>query len=498
GLIADSSGNLYGTTIQGGASNTGVVFKLSPGGTETVLHSFKLDSNGANPVAGLIADSAGNLYGTTESGGASQRGVVFKLSPDGTSFMALHSFCVDFPLCSDGRFPQAGLIADSAGNLYGTTRLGGASDNGVVFKLSPDGSFAVLHSFTGSDGFLPEAGLIADNAGNLYGTTLAGGGGSGCLGSSGCGVVFKLSPGGTETVLHSFTGGSDGSGPTAGLIADSAGNLYGTTTNGGGGGGPECVGSGCGVVFKLSPGGTETVLHSFSFSDGANPGALIADSAGNLYGTTLTGGASNGGAAHGGVVFKLSPGGTYTVLYTFCRLPSCSDGDMPAAGLIADNAGNLHATTSNGGANAGVVFKLAGTGFAIPFSAFRGKLEIEFGPSPKTDSFELKARFTLGSASNGINPPTEPLTLNVGTFTTTIPPGSFKAHKGSIFGPFTFDGVINGVALEVRIAPTGAKRYSFRAEGDNASLTGTANPVPVTLSLGDDGGTVSVNADIGH
>ena len=163
-------------------------------------------------------------------------------------------------------------------------------------------------------------------------------------------------------------------------------------------------------------------------------------------------------------------------------------------GLIADSSGNLYGTTPHGGASGrGVVFKLAGTGFvtAVPFSAFSGKLSIAFGPSPNTDSFNLDASFTLGSASNGINPPTELVTLRVGTFKTTIPAVSFT---GTGFGPFHFHGVIDGVRLEVGILPTGAKRYAFQANAHGADLTGTANPVPVTLAIGDDSGTTSVTA----
>ncbi|MGB8898208.1 MAG: choice-of-anchor tandem repeat GloVer-containing protein [Methylocella sp.] len=194
----------------------------------------------------------------------------------------LHSFTGGV---GDGILPFAGLIADRAGNLYGTTYEGGGSGCngpgcGVVFKLSPGGIETVLHSFAGGDGALPEAGLIADASGNLHGTASGGGGPD-------RGVVFKLAPNGTETVLYSFCSlpsCSDGAGPSAGLIADSSGNLYGTTY----GGGSECIyGPGCGVVFKLSPGGTETVLHSFAGGDGALPEAgLIADASGNLYGTT--------------------------------------------------------------------------------------------------------------------------------------------------------------------------------------------------------------------
>jgi uncharacterized repeat protein (TIGR03803 family) len=220
--------------------------------------------------------------------------------------------------------------------------------------------------------------------------------------------------------------------PESGLIADSSGNLYGTTVFGGGSGCRSGFLVGCGTVFKLSPDGSSyKVLYSFTGgSDGAAPAVgLRADSSGNLYGTT-----AQGGAAGKGVVFKLSPDGTETVLYSFCSKPSCSDGANPVAGLIADSSGNLYGTTIGGGAfGAGAVFKLAGTGFvtAVPFSAFSGKLSIAFGPSPNTDSFNLDASFTLGSARNGINPPAEPVTLKVGTFSTTIPPGSFH---GTGFG----------------------------------------------------------------
>ena len=308
--------------------------------TETVLHSFTGGvGDGILPFAGLIADSKGNLYGTTSNGGASDGGVVFKLSPGGIETV-LYSFCGK-PGCSDGAGPRAGLIADSSGNLYGTTNQGGGSECngpgcGVVFKLAPNGTETVLYSFCSllscSDGALPLGGLIADRAGNLYGTTYEGGG-SGCIYGLGlCGVVFKLSPPippatkWTETVLHSFTG-SDGAGPSAGLIADSKRNLYGTTSTGGG---PDR-----GVVFKLAPNGTETVLYSFcslpSCSDGALPEAgLIADSSGNLYGTTYGGGSECIYGPGCGVVFKLSPGGTETVLHSFAG----GDGALPEAGLI--------------------------------------------------------------------------------------------------------------------------------------------------------------------
>ena len=367
GLTLDVAGNLYGTTYVGGTSGVclnnlngcGTVFKLSRAGTETVLHSFTGGGDGAYPLAGLVQDAVGNLYGTTTAGGvensacayAATCGVVFKLSP--TALTVLHSFNL-----SDGASPFSVLIRDAAGNLYGTTYQGGAFGYGVVFKLSPSGTETVLHSFTGgADGAQPLAGLIQDPAGNLYGTTSSGG-------AHGNGVVFELircssSPSGYDfKVLYSFTGGADGANPGAGLIRDLAGNLYGTA---GGGGITSACDVGCGVVFKLAPSGTETVLHAFTGypTDGASPSGLIEDSSGNLYGTTGGGGTS----AHG-VVFKLSPSGTETVLHSFTG----GRGGAIPNGLTQDAAGNLYGTAVEGGpkvsacpgnpGTCGVVFKL--------------------------------------------------------------------------------------------------------------------------------------------
>ena len=425
GLIADSAGNLYGTTNQGGAANDGVVFKLSPGGIETVLYSFCGKpgcSDGAGPGAGLIADRHGNLYGTTPGGGAANAGVVFKLSPGGIETV-LYSFCGK-PGCSDGAGPGAGLIADRLGNLYGTTGGGGGPGCdglgcGVVFKLSPPippatkWTETVLHSFVGSDGGRPSSGLIADSKGNLYGTTGVGG-------ASDRGVVFKLAPNGTETVLYSFcslTNCSDGASPLGGLIADSAGNLYGTTNDGGGSGcnyGPGL----CGVVFKLSPGGTETVLHAFAggSSDGAGPWAgLIADASGNLYGTTKGGGATGCPPPGCGVVFKLVPGGTETVLYSFCSLTNCSDGIYPTAGLIADSSGNLYGTASGDDLPriGGVVFELAGTGFVTdPSWPLAPSFRWTSTPSRQKTPSPSSSSLTLSSTAPAISPLTQAVALH--------------------------------------------------------------------------------------
>jgi len=299
GLIMDSAGNLYGTTSAGGpnistggSDGDGTVFEVRTSGTQGVLYFFAgSPTDGLRPYAGLVMDSAGNLYGTTEAGGANLDGTVFKLSPTGTETV-LYSFGA----VPDGSGPFAGLIMDGAGNLYGTTFAGGAASGGTVFKLSPTGAESVLYSFNGgtTDGDGPRAGLIMDSAGNLYGTTSAGG-------SSNDGTVFKLSPAGTETILYSFKGGtSDGAIPDSGVIADGTGNLYGITGSGGA--------NNRGTVFKISAASTESILYSFAggASDGSGPVGLMMDSAGNLYGTTNFGGAycvSQGGC---GTVFKMN------------------------------------------------------------------------------------------------------------------------------------------------------------------------------------------------
>jgi uncharacterized repeat protein (TIGR03803 family) len=381
GLISDGAGNLYGTTSVGGTHNWGTVFELSPaaggGWTEKVLYSFASVPDGSWPMSALIFDAAGNLYGTTLSGGTNNGGTVFELSPDGGggwTEKVLHNFGIGG---IDGDEPQAGLIFDAAGNLYGTTGRGGGTFYGTVFELSPDGGGGwteqVLHSFgAGTDGAFPYAGLIFDAAGNLYGTTYEGGAFDTCA-AEGCGTVFELMPaaGGnwTEKVLYSFDYNSGGGiAPSANLIFDGAGNLYGTTSSG-------YYGDSNGTVFELSPtaGGnwTEQVLHSFgSGTDGNNPvGSLIFDFAGNLYGTTAWGGTFSSCLNGCGTVFELMPaaGGNWTeqVLHNFADVP---DGSWPHSALIFDTAGNLYGTTLLGGNSAhGTVFEIAIPSTALQF-----------------------------------------------------------------------------------------------------------------------------------
>lgn len=331
-LIMDKAHNLYGTTTQGGTAGYGTVFKLAPDGSKTILYSFAGGSDGSGPH-GLAMDKAGTLYGTTEAGGGATDcpygcGTVFELAASGTESV-LHAFKGG----NDGEIPLGGLIIDSRGDLYGTTEKGG--HNGIVFRIAPDGKEKIIHAFAGAgqgDGGQPGAVTLAkDSTGNMYGTTQAGG-------VYRYGTVFKLSSDGTETVLYSFTGGSDGGAPYAGVIIDASGNLYGTTPRYGD---MNCnYGEGCGTVFKVASDGTETTLYTFT-DTGANAAPmspLVMDAAGNLYGTT-------NGFSPGGV-FRLSPDGTEKLIYTFT---GGLDGEAPYGGLIMDRKGRLYGTNSGGG-----------------------------------------------------------------------------------------------------------------------------------------------------
>jgi uncharacterized repeat protein (TIGR03803 family) len=327
--------------------------------TLTTLYSFGGDPDGRYPRSGLISDASGTLYGTTTGGGIGY-GAVFALIPPALSGGAwtenvLYSFGSSNG--NDGNYPQAGLIADASGALYGTTQIGGANNYGTVFKLTPPAVSggpwieAVLYSFGWTDGAYPFGALISDASGALYGTTEIGG-------TSGWGTAFKLTPpavpGGNwvETVLHNFPGGADGRFAFSTLLSDASGALYGTTQNGGL--------NDWGTIFKLTPpvvaGGawTETLL-PFDI-DGTAPGygALVSDASGALYGIT-----AGGGTYDFGVVFKLTPtssGWNYTSLHDFA---GGSDGSSPYGGLLVDASGALYGTTVTGGAsNTGILFKL--------------------------------------------------------------------------------------------------------------------------------------------
>jgi uncharacterized repeat protein (TIGR03803 family) len=329
------------------------------GSEYNVIYKFQGGSDGIQPYGPMIADSAGNLYGTTEFGGSQRFGTVFKLTP-GTGGTWTESVLYSFSNGTDGGEPQAGVVMDAAGNLYGTTTAGGAVSCtslggycGVVYELSPNlgGTWteSVLVNFTGANGLGPQAGLIFDSAGNLYGTTTAGG-------ANGHGTVFELSnSAGTwsQSVLHSFSD-TDGAGPALGLAIDSAGDLYGTTYSGGDM--SACSGYGCGTVYELAQsGGTWSfqLLHRFNDTTGATPEGVVLDSSGNLYGATANGGSGScsGFAANGcGLVYELTQvtGGSWRekVLKSFSGVGTSVVNPNP---VVLDASGTVYGTSLFGG-----------------------------------------------------------------------------------------------------------------------------------------------------
>lgn len=341
GLTPDANGNFVGVTSQGasnGSLGNGFVFRIKPTGQFKILHEFD-NTNGSSPQGGVVIDGKGAIYGTTRFSGTSDGGcgcgLVYKLTPKGDL-----SVVYRFLGGADGGYPHSALSIDEDGALYGTADGLSGITASVVFKVKPNGTQTVLHTFETATGDHPESsGVVMDAEGSLYGTTSRGG-------SFGDGVVYKISAKGEYTVLHHFAGGpSDGDGPIDGVILDKDGSLYGTTKFGGA--------LGAGVVFKINAKRKYSVLHSFESPDGrfsvARP-FLGAD--GSLYGTTTQG----GGSCDCGVVFKLTQKGRYSTLHRFTANP---DGREPAASLVSDAKGRLYGTTHFGGtSDKGAVFRV--------------------------------------------------------------------------------------------------------------------------------------------
>jgi uncharacterized repeat protein (TIGR03803 family) len=348
GLAQGTDGNFYGTTYFGGAYDWGTVFKMTPSGTLTTLYSFN-GTDGSELTGGLVQGTDGNFYGTTDGGGAHLAGMVFRITPAGT-LTTLYSFCSQQG-CPDGEWPWDTLVEARDGNFYGTTYVGGLFNGncmtsygqtcGTVFKITPTGALTTLYRFCSrpncTDGENPHAGLVQGRDGNFYGTTVSGGVQSeNC--PSGCGTVFKIAPGGVLITLHSFDS-YDGESPSGTLVQASDGNFYGTTQSG--------------TVFKMTPSGTLTTLQNLS---GSATAGLVLASDGNFYGTTNLGGDDNCYFLGCGTVFKMTPSGTLTTLHTF----EGSDGEWPYGGLVQAPDGFLYGTTNSGGTyGEGTIFRVA-------------------------------------------------------------------------------------------------------------------------------------------
>jgi len=382
-LVQGSDGNLYGVTYASGflsprgTSGYGSAFKITPSGNFTLLHTFAGGtSDGWNPEGSLVEGSDGNFYGVTTKLGSNE-GTVYRMTPSG-QVTVLHIFTGG---TSDGEDPLASLIQGSDGNFYGTTEYGGTSGYGTVYRITPSGSFTLLYSFpviTTSDGSftgegsLPSGSLVEGSDGNFYGMTPFGG-------ANGWGTVYQLTPSGGFTLLHSFARvAGDGMYGFGSLVQGSDGNLYGMTFEGGSAPGEQ------GTVFRITPSGSFTLLHSFSggTADGSGPyGSLIEGSDGNFYGTTEYGGPNTDGYDTGfGTVFQMTPSGTITLLHGFMN-GTTTDGQQPLGNLVQGNDGNLYGMTSRGGASAdGTIFKLDGSpalpgqvSVTVPASVTHGK-----------------------------------------------------------------------------------------------------------------------------
>ena len=353
GLVQGANGNLYGTTLNGADGVAGTIFKITPNGAFSTVYKFCMQkdcSDGYHSAASVVQATNGNFYGTTSFGGASTgiSGSVFEVTPDGV-LTTIYNFCPQTS-CLDGDDPQAGVIQASNGSFYGTTSLGGANGAGSIFEIPQTRSLKTLYSFCSlsncTDGANPSSALVQGDDGDFYGTTPRDGARSGNNGT-----VFKITPSGALTTLHSFCTQPkcpDGGAPN-GLIQGSDGTFYGTTTYGGA--------NLSGTVFKITLVGELTTLHSFNqFVDGASPYAgLVQGTDGNFYGTTFEGGTGNGGT-----IFGMTPSGDLTTLYSFCPQGPCTNGDQPRAGLVQDTNGDFYGTTSEGGTDGyGTVYRFS-------------------------------------------------------------------------------------------------------------------------------------------
>jgi uncharacterized repeat protein (TIGR03803 family) len=427
-LFQATDGNLYGTTEAGGTNGDGTVFSFNTDGTLATVVNFD-GTSGANPFSGVVQSSSGALYGTTNSGGANQLGTFYRVT--GHAVAALVSFS-----SAESTPPQGGVIQGTDGNFYGTLLTDGVTGGGAVYKVTPNGTLTILYNFTGGeDGSEPYDTLVQGSDGNFYGTTFSGG-------SRQEGTVFKITPSGMLTTLHSFCGSDpkncrDGYNPVGGLIQGSDGNFYGMTARGGD---PTCILNfylGCGVIYRMAPNGAFDVLHDFEGADGAGPvGALIQGTDGNFYGTAQYDGSGVGPCSAGcGTLFSMTPSGTFTTLYDFCSVSGCVDGATPISGPSQDTNGTFYGTTYEGGANNyGTIYSLSmGLGPFVktnPAAALVGKpvkiLGTNLTGSTAVTFNGIAATFTVVSATEIST--TVPTGATSGSVQVTTPSGTLTSN----------------------------------------------------------------------
>jgi uncharacterized repeat protein (TIGR03803 family) len=409
-LIQGRNGDFYGTTKSDGADSGGTVIRVTTSGKVKVLHNFcalQGCPDGEYPVGGLVQGNDGNFYGTTSMGGTANVGTVFRLTASG-KLTTLYSFCSQTG-CTDGEYPEAGLIQGTDGNLYGEAVNGGAFGGGcgsygcgTLFKITSQGVLTTLYTFCAqpndncTDGELPVGGLLQSSDGDFYGTTDSDGNSETC--PNGCGTVFKVTSEGVLTTLYTFCSRqncADGEAPESGVIEGRDGNFYGTTSAGGT---QYCgpYGSGCGTVFRITGGGALTTLHTFDNTDGAQIWAGLAQGTdGNFYGTTYSGGAYNSCFGTCGTIFEMNSSGQLNTVYSFCAQADCPDGDNPLAGLVQGTDGKFYGATFQGGTDSFTCTFGCGTVFSV---------DMGLGPfvEPRPTSGAVKTKvLILGSDLTG-------------------------------------------------------------------------------------------------
>lgn len=424
-LVQGRDGNYYGTTAGGGANGFGEIFKVNAGGTVNPIYSFCSQSHcadGENPAAGLVLGTDGNFYGTTLYGGDVSDcgipygcGTIFKATPQGV-LTTLYTFTKSSP----GAGPVAGLVEGTDGSFYGTT--GSEGGDGTIFKITLKGALTPLHTFREVDGMLPYGGLTLGTDGNFYGTTSEGGMSPAC--NDGCGTVFKMTPAGKLTTLHSFNL-TDGANPIGGVVQASNGNFYGTTSAGGTNEAVGCgqgANTGCGTVFEITSQEIFSTLYNFcsqtSCADGMSPyGTLVQGADGNFYGTTYLGGANSVCEFACGTVFELSSASALNTLHSFDSV----DGSYPWAGLLLSTQGDLYGPTYDGGTSGNCLY-----GCGTIFSE-----SVELSPFVKLVTFSGKVgstieilgqNFTSSTTVSFNGTPATSLSVRSGTYLSAVVP----------------------------------------------------------------------------